>query len=79
VSDKVRIIQEDEDVPVYLTDAGVRVLEQDFQIPEGDIPVRMQVGDLPVSIVGWIAPGDGNLADLLENVAAEVRKIEAER
>lgn len=70
------IVREDsDDLPVEEVD-GVRVLVHDFEIPEGTIPVRMQVGDAPVTIIGWVVPGDGNVSALLRNVAHELEEIE---
>lgn len=69
---------DDDDLSVEEVD-GVRVLVQDFEIPEGTLPVRMQVGDAPVTIVGWVTAGDGNLSSLLRSVAHEVDEIEKGR
>lgn len=49
-------------------------LIQDFEVPEGALPVRAQVGDLPVTIVGWVASGD-DLPQLFESLARELREM----
>lgn len=49
-------------------------LIQDFEIPEGTLPVRMQTGDSAVTIVGWIATFE-DLPQLLEGLAKEFREI----
>jgi hypothetical protein len=57
---------------------GALHLRQEFEIPEGCIPVRMQVGDAPVTIVGWVSDPD-NLPELLCNLVDELRAIVSER
>lgn len=57
----------------------VRVLVQDFEVPDGTLPVRMQVGDAPVTIIGWVAPGTGNVQSLMREVATELDEIEKGR
>jgi hypothetical protein len=68
-----------DDLDAPLNEDGVRVLVQEFDVPEGALPVRMQVGDAPVTIVGWVAPGDGNIGNLFREIAREVDEIEASR
>ncbi len=75
---KLHIEEDSAGLPVSIVD-GVRVLEQEFEVPDGALPVRMQVGDAPVSIIGWVTPGSGAVPALLRDVASEVERIEAER
>lgn len=76
--DPPTVTEETGEEPVRIED-GVRVLEQDFEIPEGMLPVRIQVGDAPVTVAGWVAPGHGNIGPMLRNVADEVERIERGR
>jgi hypothetical protein len=50
-----------------------------FEVPEGSLPVRMQVGEQSVTVVGWIAPESGTLPGLLRELATEIEEIEKER
>lgn len=59
---------------IELGDGGELRLVQEVDVPEGALAVRMQVGDLPVTIIGWIAGAEA-LPDLLRNVAAETEGI----
>lgn len=68
------ILDESPDLPVTPDNH----LVQEFEIPEGAYPVRMQTGSAPVAIVGWVTDGE-SLPELLESVAAELRKVMAER
>lgn len=52
--------------------------KEDVPPPIGAQYVRMQVGDSPVTEIGWIEEGE-YLPDLLEEVAKEIRSIVAER
>ena len=56
----------DEDSPVH--EETVRVLDQDFEIPEDAMAVRVQVGSMPLTVVGWITAADA-LPHLLRDVA----------
>ena len=49
-----------------------------FEIPEGALPVLMQVGNSPVTCAGWIAANE-DLPDLLESLAKEFREINESR
>lgn len=76
----LQIIPEDEvDGADLETDGGVLFLRQKFEVPEGTMPVRMQVGGLPVTIIGWTDGSPGALPGLLRDVANEVEKIEKAR
>ena len=76
----IQIIEEGSVPPENLeVDGGVLFLRQDFEVPEGAYPVRMQVGDLPVTIIGWTNGEPGSLTALLRNVADELEKIENDR
>lgn len=57
-----------------MDDEGAVHLEQDFDVPDGAMPIRMQTADLPVTVIGWIASA-ADLPDLLESVAAELREV----
>jgi hypothetical protein len=57
-----------------MDDDGAVHLEQDFPIPDGTIPIRMQTGDLPVTIIGWISDG-AFLPGLLRETADEIERI----
>lgn len=72
------ILDESLDLPVTMDDDGNLHLKQAFEVPEGTLPVRMQVGGAPVTIVGWVATADA-LPELFENIAEELRKVMAER
>lgn len=56
----------DEDSPVH--EETIRVLDQDFEIPDDALPVRIQVGSMPLTVVGWITGADA-LPGLLRDVA----------
>jgi hypothetical protein len=71
--ERVTLLFPDE-APFDLDDNGVAILDQDFPIPDGALPVRMQTGDLPVTIIGWIADAAA-LPGLLRNVADETEKL----
>lgn len=76
MSQEVRVIFP-EDLEAGATevgDDGEERLVQEFPIPDGAIPVRMQTGDLPVTIIGWISEGSG-LPGLLRSVADETERI----
>lgn len=76
--EKIAILKE-QDVPLILVDQdeeGVDHLRQEFEVPPEALPVRMQVGGAPVTIIGWVQPGEGNISALLRDVATEVEKIE---
>jgi len=64
-------------IRVILAD-GVPVARQDFVVPEGAYPVRMQVGQLPVTIIGWI-DDSASLPNLLRDIAKELEKVMSER
>jgi hypothetical protein len=74
-SEDINIRVDSDDLPVDEVD-GVRVLRQNFEIPEGKIGVRMQVGEAPVTVIGWVSPGEGNVSALLRNTADELDKVE---
>ncbi len=76
-SEDINIRVDSDDLPVDEVD-GVRVLRQDFEIPDGKIGVRMQVGEAPVTVIGWVSPGEGNVSALLRNTADELDKVEKE-
>lgn len=64
---------------LFLLDAeDVAIADQDFPIPEGALPVRMQTADLPVTIIGWIADASA-LPGLLRKVADETERILRDR
>lgn len=63
---------------VQMGENGEHILVQDFPIPVDAMAVRMQVGDLPVTIVGWITDGSA-LPGLLRNVADEAERIVNDR
>lgn len=46
----------------------IRVAVQDFPIPENAIAVRVQVGSMPLTVVGWISDPN-SLPYLLRSVA----------
>jgi len=56
----------DEDSPVH--EESIKVLDQDFEIPPDALPVRIQVGSMPLTVVGWITGADA-LPALLRDVA----------
>jgi hypothetical protein len=68
------MLDEGPDLPVELDDNGALHLRQEFEIPDGTLAVRMQTGDLPVTIIGWIGSSE-QLPDLLESVAKEIREM----
>jgi hypothetical protein len=75
---RLRVIEEVELPELGVDDVdGVHVLRQDFEVPEGALPVRMQTGDLPVTIIGWVDGGRGSMQGLLRSVADELDTIEA--
>jgi hypothetical protein len=51
---------------------------QPFEVPEWALPVRMQVGDGPLTVVGWIAANE-DLAPLLSNLADFYERLMEER
>ena len=51
----------------------------EFLVPTHGIPVRLQVGDAPVVLIGWVEAQDGMVPDLLREVADEIENIEAKR
>lgn len=50
-----------------------------FTAPDGALPVLMQVGESPVTCIGWVLPGEGNTSALLRDVANEIEAIEQAR
>jgi hypothetical protein len=79
-SHRLHVVSEDEvrEEQFEVVD-GVKVLRQDFEIPEGGFPVRMQVGEAPVTIIGWTDGTTEALCGLLTNVMEELQKIEKVR
>jgi hypothetical protein len=77
-SEVLGIMLEGDDYDAPANEDGVRVLRQEFVVPEGTMAVRMQVGDLPVTIVGWIS-GSESLPGLLRDVSDELERILIER
>jgi hypothetical protein len=52
---------------------------EEFLVPTHGIPVRLQVGDAPVVLIGWVEAQDGMVPNLLREVADEIETIEAKR
>jgi hypothetical protein len=76
--ERVAVLLEDEDYPVEMGESGEVHLVQDFEVPNGAMAVRMQVGGAPVTIVGWVDSPEA-VPDLLVEIAEELRSILAER
>jgi hypothetical protein len=69
------LFPDDEQATLFdLNEDGVPVLRQEVELPIGALPVRMQTGDLPVTIIGWIADAAA-LPGLLRSVADETEKL----
>ncbi len=62
----------DEDVATH--EETIAVADQDFPVPDDAMAVRMQVGDMPLTVVGWITAPE-SLPFLLRSVANEHEKI----
>ena len=67
----ISIHEGEEDKAVH--DETVRVLDQDFPVPSDAYRVRMQVGDMPLTVVGWIGAPE-SLPMLLRSIADESEK-----
>jgi hypothetical protein len=56
------------DAETVTREETVRVAVQDFPIPDDAMAIRIQVGTMPLTVVGWITSGEA-LPFLLRSVA----------